>query len=385
MKRLIYMISIFNILLLCSCGMNLFDEETGTADSGDTSFSKINGILSNFSCLQFGDRLLYLTDEYNKFYILFEDGKGTNEIVPNDLDVLEITASNSYIYVYCEDMNTNFENGILLVYDENIELIKSLKLPFDRVCANNDTIYGYHGGYARSFFSHASNNANPYIECNYYIKESDFLNGDCSELQDWKKIDADDKTEIDGLTLYRHNADYYHEEAFYSSVIEMPLFEYKNYILYCDGRLASDERAYYAQGVVDELYELMKQKESNFEVQSFEHGDTLYGVCNVYTKHSHMQEFYTRDIDYSFVFSYDNQNFKKLLEVEDMELVYSDGTHLLTHQADGIYLSDMNLENQEKVFDWDEGIYVTVLNGVVKVVYDNGVYEQSKIDIKKLW
>ena len=386
MKRFVYMICMMSILL-CSCGSNLFNEETETTGVEDISYSRLDGIRSNFSCLQFHNQLFYLTNEYDRFYILSEDGNCKEQIIPSNLGAVELTASNSYLYLYCEDMDDDIENGVLLIYDKNIELIKQLKLPFDRVFAKNNTIYAYRGEEVRTFYVNISNIANPYIECNYYMKESDLLARDSIELQDWEKFVLEDKTEMDGLILYRHNPNYFHSRAFYSSAKTIPMFKYgyADYILYCDGRFCSDETDEYVREVVDELYKLMKKKEPNFYVRSFEQGDTLYGVCNVYIRSAYMMDFYTQDIDYSFVFSYDSQNMKKVLEVEDLELVYSDGIHLLSHQKDGIYLSDLNLENQEKVFEWDGGIAVTVLDGVVMVEYDTGMYDKPKIEIKKLW
>ena len=56
---------------------------------------------------------------------------------------------------------------------------------------------------------------------------------------------------------------------------------------------------------------MMKKEEHNFIIYSFQIGDEIYGICNVYKQQGNLLSFYTEDIDYSFSFSYSEHKASK--------------------------------------------------------------------------
>lgn len=62
--------------------------------------------------------------------------------LPQNFEVLEITAGNDYFYVYCTDEDET--GGFLNIYDNKGELIKSISLSFKGVSVSNEIVYGYY-------------------------------------------------------------------------------------------------------------------------------------------------------------------------------------------------------------------------------------------------
>ena len=89
---------------------------------------------------------------------------------------------------------------------------------------------------------------------------------------------------------------------------------------YSDGKPASEEY----DTNISQIYSMMRKREENFLIHSFEIDDTIYGICNVYSEQGDLLTLYTQNLKYSFSFRYAEKEDKlyKVHEYEDMELIY---------------------------------------------------------------
>ena len=97
----------------------------------------------------------------------------------------------------------------------------------------------------------------------------------------------------------------------------------------------------------------------------------------------------TKNIKYSFTFAYDEakDTLYKIKEYDKLELIYTDGEHLLSHKEDGVYFQNIENGKVEKVYDYDGAISVSILDGYARIEevelhYDDSIDKQSFV---KLW
>ena len=97
----------------------------------------------------------------------------------------------------------------------------------------------------------------------------------------------------------------------------MSVFGQIDYVRYCDGKIASEESDKEIRSRLNQIYSMMKKKEENFLIYSFQTNDKIYGICNVYSQYGELLTFCTDDLEYSFSFSYDEKEDKCLFYYQD--------------------------------------------------------------------
>lgn len=197
---------------------------------------------------------------------------------------------------------------------------------------------------------------------------------------------------IDGKIMHPcSKKDINHTVQFYSNEKPMEALEQICYVRYCNGDITSDETDKFVKDRLEQIYYMMHEKEENFAIYSFQNNNQIYGVCNVYSVSTGiLSDLLTDDVEYSFVFRYDESQdtLCKVKEYDKLELVYTDGEHLLTHKMDGIYYQNLQTAEEKKVYDYDGAFVIVVVNGCVKfqesVIHYNDNTEDVQV-VKKLW
>lgn len=350
--------------------------------------SSIGAILSDFSFASLGTgEIAYLTADPEE--IVFLDRKQNRQFIElsQNFEALEITAGNDYFYVYCT--NEDEIRGILNIYDNKGELIKKISLPFKRVSVNNGIVYGYYDETA-DFFEWGSNNSNSYIETTHYMSEKQILKKFPDKIDNWNEISGGEKVNIGKQQLYHCPSDYNHGTDYYSDKKPFSVLKQIDYVRYCDGKIASDENDAEVGSRLNQIYDMMKKEEHNFIIYSFQIGDEIYGICNVYKQQGNLLSFYTEDIDYSFSFSYSEQEDRlyKVNEYNNMELIYEDKDNCLFHKSDGVYYVKLGSDKKEKIYNYNGEIEITILEGYVKfrerkIHNDDNI--EDKQEIIKIW
>ena len=300
---------------------------------------------------------------------------------------LEITAGNDYFYVYCS--NEDETAGFLNVFDKKGELIKEISLPFSRVSVSNGIVYGYYDATA-DFYGWSSNISNNHIEATHYISERKFLEKFPDSIEDWNEISGDEIANVGEQQLYHCSSDYCHKTDYYSNQKPLSVFGQIDYVKYCDGKIASEESDKEIRSRLNQIYSMMKKEEENFLIYCFQINDKIYGVCNVYSQCGELLTFCTDDLDYSFSFSYDEKEDKlyKVNEYDNIELIYEDEYNCLYHKLDGVYYTKLGSDKEEKLYDYNGEIGLTILEGYVKFQEREIHYNEDIIDkqeIIKVW
>ena len=300
---------------------------------------------------------------------------------------LEITAGNDYFYVYCS--NEDETAGFLNVFDKKGELIKEISLPFSRVSVSNGIVYGYYDETA-DFYGWGSNISNSHIEATHYISERKFLEKFPNCMDDWNEISGDEIANVGEQQLYRCSSDYCHKTDYYSDQKPLSVFGQIDYVKYCDGKIASEESDKEIRFRLNQIYSMMKKEEENFLIYSFQTNDKIYGICNVYSQYGERLTFCTDDLDYSFSFSYDEKEDKlyKVNQYTNIELIYEDEYNCLYHKLDGVYYTKLGSDKEEKLYDYNGEIGLTILEGYVKFQEREIHYNDDIIDkqeIIKVW
>lgn len=269
------------------------------------------------------------------------------------------------------------------------ELIKEISLPFSRVSVSNGIVYGYYDETA-DFNGWDSNISNSHIEATHYISERKFLEKFPNCMDDWNEISGDEIANVGEQQFYRCSSDYCHNTDYYSDQKPLSVFGQIDYVRYCDGKIASEESDKEIRSRLNQIYSMMKKKEENFLIYSFQTNDKIYGICNVYSQYGELLTFCTDDLDYSFSFSYDEKEDKlyKVNEYTNMELIYEDEYNCLYHKLDGVYYTKLGSDKEEKLYDYNGEIGLTILEGYVKfqereIHYNDDIIDKQKII--KVW
>ena len=351
--------------------------------------SSIGTISSDFSFAVLGTgEIAFLTIDPKEVVFLDEKQKNRRSVkLSENRQSLEITAGNDYFYVYCS--NEDETAGFLNVFDKKGELIKEISLPFSRVSVSNGIVYGYYDETA-DFNGWDSNISNSHIEATHYISERKFLEKFPNCMDDWNEISGDEIANVGEQQLYRCSSDYCHKTDYYSDQKPMSVFAQIHYVKYCDGKIASEESDKEIRSRLNQIYSMMKKEEENFLIYSFQTNDKIYGICNVYSQHGELLTFCTDDLDYSFSFSYDEKEDKlyKVNEYTNIELIYEDEYNCLHHKLDGVYYTKLGSDKEEKLYDYNGEIGLTILEGYVKFQEREIHYNDDIIDkqeIIKVW
>lgn len=351
--------------------------------------SSIGTISSDFSFAVLGTgEIAFLTIDSKEVVFLDEKQKNRRSVeLSENRQSLEITAGNDYFYVYCS--NEDETAGFLNVFDKKGELIKEISLPFSRVSVSNGIVYGYYDETA-DFNGWDSNISNSHIEATHYISERKFLEKFPNCMDDWNEISGDEIANVGEQQFYRCSSDYCHNTDYYSDQKPLSVFGQIDYVRYCDGKIASEESDKEIRSRLNQIYSMMKKKEENFLIYSFQTNDKIYGICNVYSQYGELLTFCTDDLDYSFSFSYDEKEDKlyKVNEYTNIELIYEDEYNCLYHKLDGVYYTKLGSDKEEKLYDYNGEIGLTILEGYVKfqereIHYNDDIIDKQKII--KVW
>lgn len=389
MKQILKCFMFFIIInILSGCSFKGLSEMMLEEENQDLP-SSIGTISSDFSFAVLGTgEIAFLTIDSKEVVFLDEKQKNRRSVeLSENRQSLEITAGNDYFYVYCsnEDETAVFLN----VFDKKGELIKEISLPFSRVSVSNGIVYGYYDETA-DFNGWDSNISNSHIEATHYISERKFLEKFPNCMDDWNEISGDEIANVGEQQFYRCSSDYCHNTDYYSDQKPLSVFGQIDYVRYCDGKIASEESDKEIRSRLNQIYSMMKKKEENFLIYSFQTNDKIYGICNVYSQYGELLTFCTDDLDYSFSFSYDEKEDKlyKVNEYTNMELIYEDEYNCLYHKLDGVYYTKLGSDKEEKLYDYNGEIGLTILEGYVKfqereIHYNDDIIDKQKII--KVW
>lgn len=389
MKQILKCFMFFIIInILSGCSFKGLSEMMLEKENQDLP-SSIGTISSNFSFAVLGTgEIAFLTIDPKEVVFLDEKQKNRRSVeLSENRQSLEITAGNDYFYVYCS--NEDETAGFLNVFDKKGELIKEISLPFSRVSVSNGIVYGYYDETA-DFNGWGSNISNSHIEATHYISERKFLEKFPNCMDDWNEISGDEIANVGEQQFYRCSSDYCHNTDYYSDQKPLSVFGQIDYVRYCDGKIASEESDKEIRSRLNQIYSMMKKKEENFLIYSFQTNDKIYGICNVYSQYGELLTFCTDDLDYSFSFSYDEKEDKlyKVNEYTNIELIYEDEYNCLYHNLDGVYYTKLGSDKEEKLYDYNGEIGLTILEGYVKfqereIHYNDDIIDKQKII--KVW
>lgn len=392
-------------ILLTGCSAKMFailgaleaHEDRENKQGIEKQVSKLDSLSSTFSIAYKAGEIAYLTDLVGQVEFYNEETQEKKTVqLPDGYESLQITAGDNYFYVYCYDGGNEDYPRYLRMYDTNAEFIKEVKLPFQMVLASDGIIFGYYDKETSSSdidgFSWFSSNSNSHIEATHYIREEDFIDTYPKDIGKWTKMKGEKELNIDGKIMYPcSKKDINHTVQFYSNEKPMEALEQICYVRYCNGDITSDETDKFVKDRLEQIYYMMHEKEENFAIYSFQNNNQIYGVCNVYSVSTGiLSDLLTDDVEYSFVFRYDESQdtLCKVKEYDKLELVYTDGEHLLTHKMDGIYYQNLQTAEEKKVYDYDGAFVIVVVNGCVKfqesVIHYNDNTEDVQV-VKKLW
>ena len=389
MKQILKCFMFFIIInILSGCSFKGLSEMMLEEENQDLP-SSIGTISSDFSFAVLGTgEIAFLTIDPKEVVFLDEKQKNRRSVkLSENRQSLEITAGNDYFYVYCS--NEDETVGFLNVFDKKGELIKEISLPFSRVSVSNGIVYGYYDETA-DFYGWSSNISNSHIEATHYISERKFLEKFPNCMDDWNEISGDEIANVGEQQLYRCSSDYCHKTDYYSDQKPLSVFGQIDYVKYCDGKIASEESDKEIRSRLNQIYSMMKKEEENFLIYSFQTNDKIYGICNVYSQYGERLTFCTDDLDYSFSFSYDEKEDKlyKVNEYTNIELIYEDEYNCLYHKLDGVYYTKLGSDKEEKLYDYNGEIGLTILEGYVKFQEREIHYNDDIIDkqeIIKVW
>lgn len=389
MKQILKCFMFFIIInILSGCSFKGLSEMMLEEENQDLP-SSIGTISSDFSFAVLGTgEIAFLTIDSKEVVFLDEKQKNRRSVeLSENRQSLEITAGNDYFYVYCS--NEDETAGFLNVFDKKGELIKEISLPFSRVSVSNGIVYGYYDETA-DFNGWDSNISNSHIEATHYISERKFLEKFPNCMDDWNEISGDEIANVGEQQFYRCSSDYCHNTDYYSDQKPLSVFGQINYVRYCDGKIASEESDKEIRSRLNQIYSMMKKKKENFLIYSFQTNDKIYGICNVYSQYGELLTFCTDDLDYSFSFSYDEKEDKlyKVNEYTNIELIYEDEYNCLYHKLDGVYYTKLESDKEEKLYDYNGEIGLTILEGYVKfqereIHYNDDIIDKQKII--KVW
>ena len=385
MKQILKCFMFFIIInILSGCSFKGLSEMMLEEENQDLP-SSIGTISSDFSFAVLGTgEIAFLTIDSKEVVFLDEKQKSRRSVeLSENRQSLEITAGNDYFYVYCS--NEDETAGFLNVFDKKGELIKEISLPFSRVSVSNGIVNGYYDETA-DFNGWDSNISNSHIEATHYISERKFLEKFPNCMDDWNEISGDEIANVGEQQFYRCSSDYCHNTDYYSDQKPLSVFGQINYVRYCDGKIASEESDKEIRSRLNQIYSMMKKKEENFLIYSFQTNDKIYGICNVYSQYGELLTFCTDDLDYSFSFSYDEKEDKlyKVNEYTNMELIYEDEYNCLYHKLDGVYYTKLGSDKEEKLYDYNGEIGLTILEGYVKFQERETHYNDDIIDKQKI-
>ncbi|MCH5267081.1 MAG: hypothetical protein J1E62_01950 [Lachnospiraceae bacterium] len=383
-------------LIFCGC-----TKQTTTKKSekkAEKSDSRIDEVSDNHDLACLDNTIVFFTNKDVCFYDI-ETGNVVTDNLNTGYNVLEVSAGEQYFYVFLE----NIEEHYLRLYNQDGSLFQEMSVPFQRILVSDGTVYVYQDSdYEFSAFDCRIGN----IEATHYLSEEEFLADIAADISDWNEAVSDwnemsgeESLQIGTKIFYPYPADgFSHKIPFYCDDKQLTRIQQFYFTQYIDGELATPPDRAMTRNNLEQLQGMMKKKEKNFKTYASEVDGIMYGVCNVYKSQSLflVSTMDTGDVDYSFSFFYneDTDSLEKIEEYEGVELIYSDGKHVITHKVDGVYYIDQTTGQEDKVLDYADAIGVTVFDGLLQVRKnehnaDEGEEESDQkedtVFVKRLW
>lgn len=356
------------VILLSFCGCAGQTNNSGLYDDTGKWSSRIDGVSNYNDVACIDNTIAYNTELYVCFYDMVTENIITDNLSDYEM-VFGICAGKTYFYVLIgRDSKTgNPEPCYLKMYTPDGVLFKEMEVPFQRMFVSDGMIYAYWGaGYDFEAFDQRMG----HIEATHYLSEEKFLADFPEDVSDWIQMSGD-TLQIGSKIFYHYPPDgYMHQKPYYSDDKYLKQIQQFYFTEYIDGELATPpERAMYEENL-EGLYALMKKREKNWITFACEVDGVMYGVCNIYKSSSgFLTQMDTSGIDYSISFFYNESTgtLDKIDEYENVELIYADGNHVLTHKEDGVYYTNRTENREEKILDYDGAIGVTVRDNLLLV------------------
>jgi hypothetical protein len=356
------------VLLLTGCS-NLKQWYEDYLDHGPTP-SIFNGVSSAYEYAYIGKRIAY---SRSKLKLFFSDIDGKNKKsfnLPDNHEIYSISAGKDYFYVY--SINENLTKGYLRLYNKNGKFKKEVRLFFAKIFVRDGIIYGLDSKEIQS-----DCDSNPLtiegVEATHYIEEKRFLKNFPDNKEQWNTFNGKEKQEVNDMMFYRYTAGYLHSMPYYSNEKPLEVLEQVGTITFIDGTIFSDEDDTEVKPRMKQIYSMMRQKEKNFSLWSFEMGNEIFGVCNVYKRDT----LNTKDLSYSFSFRYGEKKDElyKVKTYDNRELIFENQEICLYHKEDGVYLERGKIN--KRVYAYDGLVYVNV------VYLKDGYLQFLKNDLEK--
>lgn len=380
-----------SLSMLCGCTSQM--DNIGLYDDTGKWSSSIAGVsdTSDVACID--DTIAYYTSKYVCFYDIKTENIITDTI-PEWNQPVRVSAGKKYFYVLVRDYESAVETPpcYLRIYTTDGSLFKEMEVPFQEMFVSNGIIYTYWADYEMDGFEQRKG----HIEATHYLSEKKFLADFPDKVSDWNEM-VGDTMQVASKTFYRYPADgYMHTGGYYSDDKYLDIIQQFYFTECMDGEWATPREI--DAEYLEQLYGMMKKKEKNWITFATEVDGIMYGVCNIYESSSgFMSQMNTSCIDYSISFCYneDTNTLEKINKYEDVELIYDDGEHVITHKEDGVYYIDLPKDKEEKLLDCDGAIGVTVRDNLLLVKKNESYtgegdeeevyWGKDTMFVKKLW
>lgn len=387
------------VILLSFCGCTGQTNNSGLYDDTGKWSSRIDGMGNGPAVACIDKTIAYCTNLYICFYDMVT-GNIITDTLPDWEEVAQVSAGEKYFYVLTRDYRVESSTmepspSYLKMYTRNGVLFKEMEVPFQAIVVSDGMIYAY---WEPDYDLDGFDQRMGHIEATHYLSEEKFLADFPEDVSDWIQMSGD-TLQIGSKTFYHYPPDgYMHQKPYYSDDKYLKQIQQFYFTEYMDGELATPpERAMYEENL-EGLYALMKKREKNWITFACEVDGVMYGVCNIYKSSSgFLTQMDTSGIDYSISFFYNESTgtLDKIDEYENVELIYADGSHVLTHKEDGVYYTNRTENREEKILDYDGAIGVTVRDNLLYVSKNesyvgNGDEEEvywgkDTVFVKKLW
>lgn len=372
MKKIIFLLLI--VVGLSGCG-NTYDNP---ADY-QLNRCEFSGATKHLCSARLGDVILF---EANKSYGVYlkckKDAQPKKVKELNRYSICKITSSDKYFYVSAQQGSD--DECKVFVLDKDGKIIEEKKCCCEWIYVYGNTVMGYYNGHDET--DGADGWTSERIEVTHYINEKKFLEAKEDDISNWKKISGDTVT-IGGKTLIRqvdskeeviyNKVPYYTDMVYYDVTYEDEVLDC---ILYVGGKIVSagtvEEKA---EKYIKQLQDIMGKKEKDFGVYSWQIGDEVVGVCNVYNQSGGFLQQFADDIKYGFTFRYNpkSDTVSIIKKYNDKNLIYYDGHWLIYSNKKGVvYKESMDNEEKDRIFKGTGRTWVDVSDGILTMgdVYD---------------
>jgi hypothetical protein len=342
------------------------DTRVIACDSGVNKVAQIGNYIIGFSFYS-----------YDVYYKNIETG----EILPmglkmfeeqdGDVQLCSIAASDDYLFlVYA--INSGYDY-YLQIYDENLNLLKNVKVPFCNISYNDGYIFGMYNQDSIQSLEWKCDvlylgNINNNIVAGRYITEDELWDIDLRNIDEWHELTGD-VVELGDTTLYRYDGDFWDSYDFYRNAVPYPMVRYLSYVKKdlskywstneCTSVLEEGESKafeYNLNNYISEIFDVLGKNPDKeaFSFSTLQNNDDIYAICNIY-EDCNVQSFDCFETAYLLKYNKDTEKFEidnATEKYNKYEVVYFDGEHVLYR-----YYNDL--------------VYADYLSGETRVVYSS--------------